>query len=85
MKLTIASSMTKVSHPITCLIKNFFKEGIMFKCNEKERMGEKIMVTRLTETCDRRPRALLKERGIAVPHAFKGHLPFILSGWVIKF
>jgi hypothetical protein len=77
--------MIKVSDPITRLIKNFLKEGITFKCNEKGRMGEKIMVTWLTEVCDRRPSALLKERGIVVLHAFKGHLPFILSGWVIKF
>jgi hypothetical protein len=33
--------MIKVSDPITCLIKNFLKEGITFKCNEKERMEEK--------------------------------------------
>jgi len=40
------------------------KEEITFKCNEKGRMGEKIMVTQLTEVSDRRPGALLKERGI---------------------
>jgi len=51
----------------------------------KRRWEKKIMVTWLTEVCDRRPGALLKERGIVVLHAFKGSLPFILSVRVIKF
>lgn len=48
-------------------------------------MAEKIMVTWLTEMCNRRPGALLKKRRIVVLLAFKGHLPFIVSGWIIKF
>jgi hypothetical protein len=61
LQLIFAPSMIKVSDPITCLIKNFLKEGITFKCNEKEGMEEKIMVTSLTEVCNRRTGALLKE------------------------
>jgi hypothetical protein len=62
LQLIFASSRIKVSEPIMCLVKNLLKDGITFKCNEKERMAEELMVTWLREVWGRSPSALQKKR-----------------------
>jgi hypothetical protein len=82
LRITVMLSVLADGRKLTPFVilnrKNLSKEklsaGIIFKCNEKGRMAEELMVIWLKEVWHRRPGALLKKRGMLVLDAFKCHL-----------
>jgi hypothetical protein len=76
--LSVMADGRRLALFVTLKRKNLPKEklptGVICKCNEKEWIMEELVVKWLRKIWRRRPGVPLKERGMLVLDAFRGHL-----------